>query len=56
MKVGVAEPEEMVIARHGTVNTFPWQPTHVTTVTDMHTTIEELLEAVVSVWVHAKAV
>jgi hypothetical protein len=31
------------------VNSFPRQPTHATTVTDKHATMEELLEAVFSV-------
>jgi hypothetical protein len=33
---------------NGSVNSFPWQPNHVTAATDTHATIEEVLETVFS--------
>jgi hypothetical protein len=40
----VVEPEGMVVAREWPVNMFPRQPKHATMATNIHATIEELLE------------
>jgi hypothetical protein len=44
-----AETQGTAVAREYPVNAFPWQPKHVTTQTDMHATIQQLLEAVFSI-------
>jgi hypothetical protein len=49
LKAGIAEPEKTSLLGIGSVNTFPPQPNHITTVTDTHGTIEELLKAAFSV-------
>jgi hypothetical protein len=49
LKVGIAEPEKTPVSRQRVCKHVSMATSSLTTVTDMHATIEELLEAVSSV-------
>jgi hypothetical protein len=49
-KPGLWSQKWWPLLANGSVNMFPWQPNHLTSAVDTHTTIEKLLEAVFSMW------